>query len=135
MNKEAIDCLLEIKEELIKINEKLNRQEKLIKEYLDGDIYIENMESDIREIEALTSSKELIKYFNDINREVDNAKDFKNWIRPIISTTKIEDNTIVIECLNRINYYYLVLYYTEILKRNNYKVHIKLLKSLEERVL
>lgn len=135
MKKEVIDYLLEIKEELVKINNKLDRQEKLIKKYIDGDIYIENMESDIREIEALTSSKELIKYFNDINREIDNAKDFKNWIRPIISTTKIEDNTIVIECLNRINYYYLVLYYTEILKRNNYKINIKSLKTLEERVL
>ncbi|MDY3360763.1 MAG: hypothetical protein SOY04_10215 [Clostridium celatum] len=135
MNKEAIDCLLEIKEELIKINEKLDRQEKLIKKYIDGDIYIENMESDIREIEALTSSKELIKYFNDINREINNEKDLNNWIRPIISTTKIEDNTIIIECLNRINYYYLVVYYTEILKRNNYKIHIKSLKTLEERVL
>ena len=133
MKKEVIDYLLEIKEELVKINEKLDRQEKLMKKYIEGDVYIKNSESD--EIEALTSSKELIKYFNDINREVDNAKDFKNWIRPIISTTKIEDNNIVIECLNRINYYYLVLYYTEILKRNNYKVHIKSLKSLEERVL
>lgn len=124
MNKEAIDCLLEIKEELIKINEKLDRQEKLIKKYIEGDVYIENRESDIDEIEALNSSKELIEYFKDINREIDNAKDFENWIRPIISTTRIEDNTIVIECLNRINYYYLVLYYTEILKRNNYKIHI-----------
>lgn len=124
MNKEVIDCLLEIKEELIKINEKLDRQEKLIKKYIEGDVYIENRESDIDEIEALNSSKELIEYFKDINREIDNAKDFENWIRPIISTTRIEDNTIVIECLNRINYYYLVLYYTEILKRNNYKIHI-----------
>lgn len=76
MKKEVIDYLLEIKEELVKINNKLDRQEKLIKKYIDDDIYIENMESDIREIEALTSSKELIKYFNDINREIDNAKDF-----------------------------------------------------------
>lgn len=124
MNKEVIDCLLEIKEELIKINDKLDKQEKLIKKYIEGDVYIENRESDIDEIEALNSSKELIEYFKDINREIDNAKDFENWIRPIISTTRIEDNTIVIECLNRINYYYLVLYYTEILKRNNYKIHI-----------
>lgn len=123
MNKEVIDCLLEIKEELIKINDKLDKQEKLIKKYIEGDVYIENRESDIDEIEALNSSKELIEYFKD-NREIDNAKDFENWIRPIISTTRIEDNTIVIECLNRINYYYLVLYYTEILKRNNYKIHI-----------
>ena len=76
MKKEVIDYLLEIKEELVKIKNKLDRQEKLIKKYIDDDIYIENMESDIREIEALTSSKELIKYFNDINREIDNAKDF-----------------------------------------------------------
>ena len=133
MKKEVIDYSLEIKEELVKINEKLDIQEKLIKKDIDGDIYIENMESD--EIEALNSSKELVEYFKDINREIDNAKDFKNWIRPIISTTKIEDNTIVIECLNRINYYYLLLYYSEILKRNNYKIHIKSLKTLEERVL
>lgn len=135
MDKEVIDCLLEIKEELIKINEKLDRQEKLIKKYTEDDVYVENRESDVEEIEELNSSKELVEYFKDINREIDNAKDFKNWIRPIISTTKIEDNTIVIECLNRINYYYLVLYYTEILKRNNYKIHIKSLKTLEERVL
>lgn len=133
MEKEVIDCLLEIKEEVIKINEKLDRQEKLMKKYIEGDVYIKNSESD--EIEALNSSKELIEYFKDINREIDNVKDFRNWLRPIISTTKIEDNTIVIECLNRINYYYLLLYYSEILKRNNYKIHIKSLKTLEERVL
>ena len=131
MEKEVIDCLLEIKEEVIKINEKLDRQEKLMKKYIEGDVYIKNSESD--EIEALNSSKELIEYFKDINREIDNVKDFRNWLRPIISTTKIEDNTIVIECLNRINYYYLLLYYSEILKRNNYKIHIKSLKTLEER--
>lgn len=133
MEKEVIDWLLEIKEEVIKINEKLDRQEKLMKKYIEGDVYIKNSESD--EIEALNSSKELIEYFKDINREIDNVKDFRNWLRPIISTTKIEDNTIVIECLNRINYYYLLLYYSEILKRNNYKIHIKSLKTLEERVL
>ncbi|MCD2503191.1 hypothetical protein LQE93_15630 [Clostridium sp. NSJ-145] len=135
MNKEAIDCLLEIKEELIKINEKLDRQEKLIKKYIEDDVYIENREFDIEEIEGLNLSKELVDYFKDINREINNEKDLNNWIRPIISTTKIEDNTIIIECLNRINYYYLVVYYTEILKRNNYKIHIKSLKTLEERVL
>lgn len=135
MNKEAIDCLLEIKEELIKINEKLDRQEKLIKKYIEDDVYIENREFDIEEIEGLNLSKQLVDYFKDINREINNEKDLNNWIRPIISTTKIEDNTIIIECLNRINYYYLVVYYTEILKRNNYKIHIKSLKTLEERVL
>lgn len=34
MEKEVIDCLLEIKKELIKINEKLDRQEKLMKKYI-----------------------------------------------------------------------------------------------------
>ena len=135
MDKEVIDYLLEIKEELIKINEKLDRQEKLIKKYIEDHVYIENRECDIEEIEGVNSSKELIEYFKDINREIDNTKDFNNWIKPIIATTRIEANTIVIECLNRINYCYFLLCYTEILKRNNYKIHIKSLKTLEERVL
>lgn len=77
----------------------------------------------------------MVEYFKDIKREINNNIEFNNWIRPIISTSRIEDNTIIIECLTTFNYHVLILYYTEVLKRNNYKIHIKSLKTLEERVI
>lgn len=134
MDKELMEQLLEINEELKRITYKLNTQEILIREYLVRDKLISKSTNEY--IKDLSRTKELGEYFKEVYREINDDIKFDTWIKPTIPGTIIKDNTIIIGCPNAFNYHIILHNYTEALKKNNkYKICIKSLDNDEEKIL
>lgn len=134
MDKELMEQLLEINEELKRITYKLNTQEILIREYLVRDKLISKSTNEY--IKDLSTTKELEEYFKEVYKEVNDDTKFGTWIKPTIQGTIIKDNTIIIGCPNAFNYHIILQNYTEVLKKNNkYKICLKSLNTNEEKII
>ncbi|CUP18525.1 hypothetical protein [Clostridium disporicum] len=123
MDKELVDIISDLKNELRVITERINSIERVV--LADK----KNMTEDQCINKSVEDTGDVGKFFDEVYKNINDHIKYKTWIETNVKTTIIKEDTIIIRCVNSFNYDILKKRYYDLLRKSTkYKVVIEEVK-------